>query len=347
MGRVQWILSRPLYRFGRFDLRAVPAAQRERALGLQVRQWSPFRTTGTYTIWRDGEAMVYAWDAELLTSSVQAQGMAPASVQVIPETLLHSVAQDGSRLQSCLDGFEGQAWRNQTLVASRWWPRLPNAAEWSAFERDAGLGPDEQSALPTAAQAGWLESPWARNELGGERPAAMYRNERFAVAAGIIILALTTSWYAVTVAKLTLARDGLVRELNELQQRARPIQEARSQALDALAKVSALQSVMAHPDQLSVMAKAAERLAPTGAVLKEWDYRSGKLKITLAVGAKAAASSDYVKAFQQEGLFENVQAVPATGQGPGAGESLFALTMDVKPHVPIVFDRALRPTSTR
>ncbi len=347
MGRVQWVLSRPLYRFGHFDLKTVPAGQRARALAMQVRQWSPYTATGTYTSWHDGEAMVWAWDSEKLSASVVAHDLAPAKVQVIPETLLHSAAQGGARLQSCIDGFEAQLWRDGLLVASRWWPRMPQAREWRAFERDAGLGPDEQSeGVPPSAEPGWLESPWARNELAGDRPAVVDRNERVAITAGVIALSLVTSWYGVSLAKVGLAQSALSRELRELQGQARPIQQARNQALDALARTSSLQSVMAYPDQLSVMAKAAERLAPTGATLKEWEYRAGKLKVTFAVGAKAT-SSDYVKAFQQEGIFENVQAVPAAGQGPAGGELLFALTMDVKPRANIAFEPPRRAASSR
>jgi len=139
VGAAQWVLSRPLYRFRRFDLKHISKAQRTQALRLQIRQWSPYAGPGQYVVWGQDHALVWAWDADRLEADLAAQELKPKSTRVIPESLLHPPLLSGLRLVACLDGVEGQLWQEQRPVHSRWWPETPSATEWLNFQRDAGI----------------------------------------------------------------------------------------------------------------------------------------------------------------------------------------------------------------
>jgi len=55
--------------------------------------------------------------------------------RVLPESLVRSPMEEGKRLIECLKGFEGQLWHQNSLISSRWWPKLPTEMEWLGFLR--------------------------------------------------------------------------------------------------------------------------------------------------------------------------------------------------------------------
>lgn len=76
---------------------------------------------------------IWSWDGAL-----DSPGRAgAASVRAIPETMARETMEDGARLARCLDGVEGQVWRDGSLVASRWWLTEPSDREWTHFLRVA------------------------------------------------------------------------------------------------------------------------------------------------------------------------------------------------------------------
>ena len=69
--------------------------------------------------------------------------------------------QNGLRHVQCFDGSEGQYWIDGLMVASRWWQAPPDDAEWTRFQRAAGVPPE--AALETAGVAETLpelQRPW-------------------------------------------------------------------------------------------------------------------------------------------------------------------------------------------
>ena len=76
----------------------------------------------------------------------------------LPETLAQLPLDNGARLVSGLSGFEGQIWRKQNLVASRWWPQIPQETDWNGFIRAAQetLGILDFP-LPEAVQLPWRD----------------------------------------------------------------------------------------------------------------------------------------------------------------------------------------------
>lgn len=50
-----------------------------------------------------------------------------------PESLARTPMETGARLVTCFTGYEGQVWKNNNIVASRWWPTVPDARKWQSF----------------------------------------------------------------------------------------------------------------------------------------------------------------------------------------------------------------------
>ena len=84
---------------------------------------------------------------------------AGTTVRSIPETLARVPMHTGRRLVKCLEGVEGQIWGDGSLVASRWWPDVPNQSQWVVFLRSARLKPNEISLSPPSLE----EVPWRTN----------------------------------------------------------------------------------------------------------------------------------------------------------------------------------------
>lgn len=324
LGAAQWVLSRPFYRFRRFDLKQIPKAQRTRALRLQIRQWSPYASSGQYVVWGQDHALVWVWDADRLEADLAAQKLKPKSTRVIPESLLHPPLLSGLRLAACLDGVEGQLWQEQRPVHSRWWPKQPSATEWLNFQRDAGIALDQGDGVPAPQALPWLKQPWAKTADLGRGEGLALPHETWLIGGVILLLAGFTTWHGIELIKTRQATGQLKTQLAEAGQNARPLLDARRQALDALARIEALQAANPYPAQLALLAEVAKQLPQDGAYLREWDYQNGRLKMTVASPNKLS-SSFLVKKLQDAGWFRNVQAAPTNDP------TTLTLTMETLP----------------
>lgn len=269
--------------------------------------------------------MVWVWDADRLGADFQAQNLNPNRAEVLPESLLHPPLPDGLRLVACLDGSEGQLWHDGYLMHSRWWPAAPTDAEWLNFQRDAAISPELQSSVaPHLSELNWLPQPWASSVPAGREGGLTSPYETWLVSAVILVLAVMTSWYGIQLGKTRQAIELRKSELKTAEADARPILEARQRALDALARIRLLQKADLYPNPLEMMAAVAKLLPKDGAYLNEWDYRDGKLKITVISPGKLTGSA-LIKALLDSGWFGEVRAAPA------GDPSTLTLTMEVKP----------------
>ena len=57
------------------------------------------------------------------------------SGRYLPETLAQVALDNGARIVHGTSGYEGQIWKNNNLVASRWWGRQPTDFDWDRFLR--------------------------------------------------------------------------------------------------------------------------------------------------------------------------------------------------------------------
>src|ERR1051325_4661812 len=147
-GRRYWILSRGLCAF-----RGVPAPSAARNdlrnfAGIKGREWAPFADPGFHTHLTRDTAAIWTWDAARAGDAMAEADIRPGRVTVLPETVLQARGEEGLRLVSCLDGFEGQCWSDGELVASRWWSDMPSPQRWIEFLRASRLSPDEFGEVP-------------------------------------------------------------------------------------------------------------------------------------------------------------------------------------------------------
>lgn len=275
-----------------------------------MRQWTPFADSGYYVVWTDGLAMAFCWDAGRVGQAIADQGLKPARVRVIPETVLRPAADAGARLLACLQGYEGQIWAGSQLAQSRWWQEVPAIEDWLAFQRDAACPPEEQQAsVPSPLELAFAEQAWGRAEGGYGFLVENWKDEKLAYFALALLLLPPTAWQAARLHNYRVAIEQLQAEYAALRQEAGPVAEARGQALQALARVQRLQALDPYPPQLELMAWVAEKLARPGDRLTEWSYQDGRLKFTLAASEDIQSSSAMVNTLQLSGLFDNVRSV--------------------------------------
>jgi len=307
-GTLEWVLTRPLYRFQRFDLTQVPTKNRTQALRLELAQWTPFASSDYYVGWHGQQALVWAWDADKVRQAIVAKGQKPQRARILPESVLQTTVANGLCLSRCQEGYEGQLWRESRLERSRWWPQAPTSEEWLMFQRDAGIPPEEQQGQPPAPRVSPLHAqPWV-NQAGSANDQGM-RLERLAIALGVLLLLLPTFWYGFSYYKLQRSTAALRALRAQLQRQAEPILEARSQARDYLARINALRAIAPYPGQLELMAKIAQALPQDKSSLKDWDFQSGQLKITLS-SSSDISTTFLIGALQQAGPFRDVKALP-------------------------------------
>lgn len=309
-GTLQWVLTRPMYRFQIFDLAQVPSKNRAQALRLELAQWTPFANSDYYVGWHGAQALVWGWDADKVKQAIVAQGHKPQRARILPETVLQTPLQDGLCLTRCHEGYEGQLWREGQLERSRWWAQLPAQDEWLMFQRDAGIPPNEQQTQPPVPRVNPLNvQPWV-NETGsaGDQEVQL---ERLIIALGILLLLLPTFWYGFGLYKVQRSTAQLHDQQAELQREAEPITQARGQVLDYLARIDALRAIAPYPGQLALMAKIAEALPKDKSYLKDWDFQQGKLKVTVTSKSDISATM-LIGVLQQTGSFGDVKALPGS-----------------------------------
>ncbi len=298
---------------------------------MQIGQWTPYAETGLYVVWEQDNAHVWAWDAQRVEKGILSSKLQLKGTSIVPETLLHRRQSQGAYLVACLEGYEGQVWRDDSIYSSRWWPELPATNEWINFQMDAGLMPERQSnEVPAALPLSLGEAAWARSAvLNGS---AFYgdKAEQWIVPAIVLCLFTASMWYGAQWIKLQAAIRSQGKELEALSQQAAPIIEERGKALEALGRIKLLQSLDPYPDQISLLGKVAEALPMDGPYLKEWEFQNGKLKIQITSPNKLM-SSDYIKLFESMELFKNVQAAP------GGDPTVLTLNMEIIPQAVIKF----------
>lgn len=308
-GMLQWVLARPLCRFQTFNFAQVPSKNRAQALTLELAQWTPFAKTSYYIGWNNTQALVWGWDSDKTNQAVTSQGLNPRRIHVLPETVLQRPVPSGLVLTRCLEGFEGQLWRQGQLERSRWWPTVPQPDEWLVFQRDAGIAPTDQQTTPPVARSSELQLQAWLPELSAGVTDRAIRMERLVVAVVTLGLLLPTFWFSFSWYKLQQSSSLLQAQVSQLRVQVAPLTEARAEALDYLSRITALRAINTFPDQLALMASVSQALPKDGSFLKDWDFQSGQLKIT--INAKADISTTtLISALQQTGIFREAKALP-------------------------------------
>jgi hypothetical protein len=342
-GEPELIVSRGLCRFGRFDLSRLPAAKRASALSLQLPGWSPFAESDGVVAWtEDGHASVWCWDRAALVAAWGAleQGQDGKLPRRIPETCLYGATGDGLRLLSGIEGFEAQHWVAGELLASRWWPALPDAAAQLAFQRDCGLPADAQRAQLPIETPAMAVRPWAPLSVLGADSGRLAASELLGYALLTVVLGLPALSLAVDQWRLYQARSSAEAELANETARSQDVSAARNEALTAAEQARALVELQPYPGPLVHMLAIARALPDSGgSILREWEQTDGKLRLLVVSSATDIVGADHVRALEQTGLFSDVKILTQ------ADPRQMAFSMSLKPQAALALSVASSSSS--
>ena len=103
-------------------------------------------------------ASIWSWDNARTISHGGAE-KSLASLRVLPETLARIPLSNGVRLVSCIEGYEGEMWSEDILMASRWWPAPPSLRDWQLFLRAAKMPAPQQASQQASQQTPQQQAP--------------------------------------------------------------------------------------------------------------------------------------------------------------------------------------------
>lgn len=323
-----WIVGRGLCLYRSTDFASVPRNRRDAVVVHQLPVWSPFERTGHHCVWSGSTAMVWFWDADAVeiqppVLGLDDDGLAPARVRTVPETLFYPRRADGLGIQECHEGFELQVWRDDVLRDSLWQPVRPDRAriEWFLGRQTF---PDEidgrQAAEPSPSR--FAPDPWAS-------PVAprvwLLANERALVLAALALFAAIAGFQEARHWRIHFALGAAEAELARIEDELAPVLGARAE-LAALGRRSGrLAELLAHPSQALIMAKVDRALPEPTTEFRNWRYQRGELTLVLVDADFDTVA--VVAALQREPLFTGVE--PGQTQQDGRG---IVLTIDPDPH---------------
>jgi hypothetical protein len=305
--RILWVLSRCFLRQKVFELaEGLPDSKRKTALSLMVRKWSPYVSTGFAAHWSGTRACVYAWDSAKVAAAITAAGLSPTRCTVWPETFIREPLQEGIRLAAMTDGYEGQVWRDDMPIATRWWPEPPPMQEWTMFLRAAGADLTRGLPEPVPVETPVLNGPWTVAVAPITDFWSLLQNDR-AAAIAVAALALPFLYLFGQVAVLGVGSTRLSSEMSDLAQANQSIRMERNSAVNDLDAIQKYLSLEPFPPQFQLMATAEKLLRDKGVGILEWTYDSGNLELVIHADAPLDATA-YIEAFEGSGMFHNVTA---------------------------------------
>jgi hypothetical protein len=289
--RKTWLLSRALYRCKHVPLGHVGAGERRAVLRNLLLAWAPFDRTDYRVALRGDHALAFAWDSDAVRGLLAAAG-APDSATVWPESLLREpLTADGLRVLQCLEGVEAQAWRQQALVATRWWPQPPGQNEAQAWLRSLGPLAGDIEALPTAAPVAWRRRPWLDVQSADELQSTSSRWERIAVGSALVGFAALSAAQAHQALAAYDERQSLQRELDRVRLEAAPVLAARDRAETMAREVQSLALQLTGVSPLELLKHLADVLPARGVTLKELELSGQKLRLSLELAADLQRSA--------------------------------------------------------
>jgi len=159
------VVGRGLCLFTRVDASKAPDKERRNVAALAVRRAAPFSDPEFGVAWEaDGHGAAWYWSRSRVLELLAERGVQARRTEFVPEALYtgSTAVDDGIELLELNEGIEARVWREARLVADRWWPALPAAADWQAFLRSAGMADAASAAVPSALPAAVARQPWSR-----------------------------------------------------------------------------------------------------------------------------------------------------------------------------------------
>lgn len=304
--KISWIVGRSFLRHNLFEVaESLPEAKRKSALGLLVRKWSPFPSTGFSAQWLGNKASVYAWDAVPVAAAMAAAGVDPARSTIWPETFFRPPHADGAVLARTSDGVEGQVWRRGLLVATRWWPEPPPARDWMLFLRAAGVDTSQTSAAVPAPAAGeLLATPWTVAAAPITDIWSLVQNNQAAAIAAAIVAApfLYFLTEATVLSVATWRAESAIAGMSAANQ---SVRTDRTAALTNLDTAESYLSLANMPTQFELLAATADLIKGRRVTISDWTFDSGNLDVVLQAERPMEAAF-YIESFERDEHFSSV-----------------------------------------
>lgn len=301
------VLSRALCHF---ETVPAPAGARgvraEQAVRLAARARAPFASPDFAFAWGAETVGVWSWDRSAF------ERLLNDDVRFVPETLLHPAA-EGPVLRRCLDGVEGQVWRDGRLTASRWWREEPAPSEWAAFLRAARAG---WEGPPPAAETPRLnrQAPAQPSAFSIERLKSLRARDIAALA--LALAAAPLIYLGAQYASLSLQKAQLNAQVRTLQGETADVEAARRRAAAAASDLALYDRVVGGVHPAALLAAMAEHVAAAGAELGAFDVGDGRLEATFTAAPEAGFQpAVIVQALENDPLFAGVAIEPGRRSG--------------------------------
>lgn len=309
----EWVVPRAQCLFFTLDVAKVPAKRHESYAALAVKRMVPFASPGWHAITRQGQMMVWAWPKAIL--EVTSDGMPTWSPgdRAIPEAILRGEpGEDDAQLVACDAGFDARLWRRGLLVASQWFPQVPEPAAWLEFLR--GAGADAPVPMPTPSADGWRETPWSAPS-GASLAVDGWRHfgrSALVLAAALVVAVLV--WPIGSGLRHAIEATVVERRIDALAEDLSSVLDRRDAALGAFDDAQALRGLRARQPQLRVIAGLERALGPQGIRAREWDLQRGT-RLRLVLTAPGADPQALVATLMATGLLDDVRVEPGNEAG--------------------------------
>ena len=264
----EWVLARGFCTYTVLDGAAVPPRKRRGFVDMAVARWSPFPDPQSHVEWIGDRAMVWAWSRAQVLAGPDGETLPPPR-RILPESLFRSqIHAAGEELVVLDEGVEARAWRDGVMVASRWWPALPDLLEWNDFRRGAGLSP--ATALPQAQEPALAEAGW--RPVGSQGLGETFGRYRDYLAMGAAGLA-TAVLAALLIGNLALRFSiwQVDKDIGAQEQALEKIIDARERAMSGLKSIEDELSLRPPAGQIELMALAS------GLIRGAWQLQEWKL----------------------------------------------------------------------
>lgn len=305
-GTLLCLVGRELCLYMALDARKAPGKQRADFARLAVRRAAPFSDPDFDVAWTgDGTAAVWYWSRSRVAALADAES--PQRKRFAAEAVYAGAPQhDAVEMLQLHAGIEARIWRAGKLVASRWWPALPQDASWAEFMQGVGQT-SHDGPPPPPTPAPLAHSPWNRKAstavaiqgmaLGQYLPRlAMVAGVMFVLGVGIelgkIIRYQAEAWRA----------DVAATRLDAPLQR---ILDARDASDTARTEISSLLALRSPRAPISLMAELARSMGGSQWTLRRWNQPTPDT-VEVSIIAPASNPEQLVSTLEASPMFRNV-----------------------------------------
>ena len=263
------------------------------AIYLNAVNTSPFQDPGVFLKMGHTQACVWTWDKDKLFNET-----GRSSRGVVPETALLGAVEEGLLLHRCLDGFEGQIWRNHELVKSQWWPREIDEQQWSLFSLSGDYAVDDYVEMPDAYALSTLPKTVPTNEIPIRYVFQNIRIREYAAVLGAVVF-LFLSYFVLRYAYLDREITRKETQLAELwaeKAEERAVLSELTKAQEVSTEIARLYG-QAHP--LPSLSKAITMIQEMQAKIHQVNYEQGGYRLVF-IQSNAFDQTALVRALEND-----------------------------------------------